>query len=161
MRRWILRALIGAAVGGFLNPTLPAFADSPTVTGSQDPCAYAKKTSAPINISTAATTQLGPNPAAGQAVYVCSIVMTIAGSATTADTAQFIGGTGVNCGTPTGALTGAMGAGTATATVPVVVSIGDGGATVMATPAGSALCLTSAGTTVNIDGIATVVQTAN
>ena len=141
--------------------TPPSWADSPTVGGSQDPCTYLKKSSIPISVAASGTTLAGPALAAGQTVYVCAATLTIGSSATSAATAQFIGGTGAVCGTPTGNLTGALGAEVATANLPVAVTLGDGGATVFAAPVSNAVCLVAAGTTVAIAGVVSYVQTAN
>lgn len=123
-----------------------------------DPCnSTLLKSSVPINIVTATTTQLVPL-LSGATISVCGVSMTIAPSATTADTATFEYGTGVNCATGTTVLTGAIGAGdVTTAAPPLFVSFADPAST-MRTPAGQALCLVSAGTTVNIQGVLTYVQ---
>jgi hypothetical protein len=124
-----------------------------------DPCQSpgVVKQSVPIAISTATTTQLVALNT-NQAIYVCGVSMTIAPSATTADTATLEYGTGANCGTGTTVLTGAFGAGDlTTAAPPLFLSFADPGTTVK-TPFGQALCLLSAGTTVNIQGVLTFVQ---
>jgi hypothetical protein len=124
-----------------------------------DPCEFsgALKSSVPINITTATTTQLVPL-VAGKAVYVCGASFTIAPSGTTADTILFEFGTGASCGTGTTALTGAFGAGDLTTTTGVVpVTLADPGVS-MTAPAGNALCAVSAGTTVNIQGVLQFVQ---
>jgi hypothetical protein len=138
------------AVYNFVKPGHPATAD-PCQNGGYG------KTSAPINVTTATTTQLVA--ISGNAtVYVCGVTMTIAPSGTTADTATFEYGTGANCGTGTTALTGALGAGDLTTTTGLLpVSFADPG-TSFRTPPGNALCLLSAGTTVNIQGFVTYVQ---
>lgn len=121
---------------------------------SADPCQspLATKSSVPINVTTATTTQLVALTV-GQTIYVCGMTLTIAPSGTTADTATFEYGTGATCGTGTTALTGALGAGDLTTTTGLLpISFADPGAT-MTAPAGNALCIVSAGTTVNIQGI--------
>jgi hypothetical protein len=105
--------------------------------------------SAPIQITTATTTQLiaapaGLEPNGGlQAIYVMAINLVGTG----AGNIQFVFGTGSNCGTGQGNLTGNyhLIAGT-------VVPIGDGGfGPVLILPAGNALCaVTSAA--IEIDG---------
>jgi hypothetical protein len=124
-----------------------------------DPCQIASnpKTSVPINITTATTTQLVALSGT-TTIYACGVTMTIAPSGTSADTATFEYGTGASCGTGTTVLTGAFGAGdltTATGVTPITFA--DPGTT-FKTAAGNALCLLSAGTTVNIQGVLTYVQ---
>jgi hypothetical protein len=115
------------------------------------------KQSVAINITTATTTQLVALVAA-QSVYVCGFAFDVLPSATAADTATIEYGTGAACGTGTTALTGAFGAGYTTATAPVLYAAAGQAMTVLKTPPGQALCLLSAGTTVNIQGYLTYVQ---
>jgi hypothetical protein len=126
---------------------------------NSDPCANPSNTKAsvPISVTSATTTQLVA-AVAGQAVYLCGGTFTIAPSATSADTALFEYGSGTNCGTGTTALTGSFGAGDlTTAAPPTVVPLFSSGV-VMVAPAGKALCMVSAGTTVNIQGVLSVIQ---
>jgi hypothetical protein len=130
----------------------PAYAAS-----TPDPCAsITARSSAVINQVSATTTSLVALNAT-HAIYVCGFTIAIAGSGTSASTAQFEYGTGAACSSPT-ALTGTLGAGTATATVPFQVSYGDGGHTIFTVPPGSGLCVVSTGTTINNQGVVTYVQ---
>src|SRR5713101_251065 len=157
--------LTGTTPGVLNTPAEPLLSDSSgrlvaggDIPGVTDPCNSATlKQSAPINITTAATTVLVPL-VTGQAVYACGFSVTIAPSGTTADTALLEFGTGASCGTGTTALTGNLGAGDlTTATGLLYVTFADPATTITA-PAGNALCLVSAGTTVNIQGVLTFVQ---
>jgi len=141
-------------VGMFLNSSGQAVPYT-----QNDPCqnTSSSKISVPINVTSATTTQLVA-ASAGTSIYVCGAALTIAPSATSADTAKFEYGTGASCGTGTTALTGSFGAGDlTTAAPPLFISLNSPGA-VMATPASNALCLVSAGTTVNIQGVLSYVQ---
>lgn len=124
-----------------------------------DPCQSPStlKQSQPINVVAAATTQLVP-AATIQGIYVCGGFLTVGSSGTTPATALFEYGTGASCGTGTTVLTGAMGTGTATATndgEPVTIP---GGVTNFRAPTGNALCIVTAGTTVNVQGYISYVQ---
>jgi hypothetical protein len=124
-----------------------------------DPCQSpaTAKSSVPINITTAATTQLVALQTF-QTIYVCGVTMTIAPSGTTADTITFEYGTSGSCAGGTTALTGALGAGDLTTTTGVVpISFADPG-TSFKTPPSNAVCALTAGTTVNIQGFMTYVQ---
>jgi hypothetical protein len=124
-----------------------------------DPCQSPgnAKSSVPINITTATTTQLVALSGT-KTIYVCGASFTIAPSGTTADTILFEFGTGASCGTGTTALTGAFGAGDLTTTTGVTpITLADPGVSITA-PAGNALCAVSAGTTVNIQGVLQFVQ---
>lgn len=124
-----------------------------------DPCLSpgVTKRSVAVNITSATTTQLVAL-VASRSVYVCGAILTIAPSATSADTATFEYGTGSSCGTGTTALTGAIGAGDlTTAAPPLLVTLNVAGTNLTA-PSGNALCVVSAGTTVNIQGVVTFVQ---
>lgn len=96
--------------------------------------------SAVINVTAGATTELIPLTASRR-IRVCAytIAMSLAG------TAQFVYGTGVNCGTGTVNLTGAMTLATGAATSP---SVGQG--ILFASAAGNAICL--AAVTGNVTG---------
>lgn len=140
---------------------LPALAAAqivlPASGAAVDPCTTSQKIVVPVNISTATTTQLIAL-SAGKAVYVCSALVTIAGSATTAGAIQFEYGTGASCGTGTTVITGAF-IGSLTPGTPTVLPIvSSGNGTSFGTIAGQALCAVSTGTTVSIQGYVTVVQ---
>lgn len=122
-----------------------------------DPCSYAAKSSAPINVTTATTTSLVA-VSGTTTVYVCGVSFTIAPSATTADTALFEYGTGATCTSPT-ALTGTYGNGDLTSAAPVVaVNHGGAGQTIFKSAASAGICILSAGTAVNVQGVLTYVQ---
>lgn len=120
-----------------------------------DPCVSTGivKSSVPVNVVTVATTQLVALSGT-QTIYVCGFQLSLTG-ATTNTTAQFEYGTGAACGTGTTVLTGAMGGNSATSAVVVDMPPAS---TQLKTPAGNALCLVSAGTTVSIQGFVTYVQ---
>lgn len=129
------------------------------IAGSTDPCQNPSviKSSAPVNISTATTTAVVA-VSGSKAVYVCGGALTIAPSATSADTATFEYGSGTACATSPTALSGALGAGDLTsAAPPIVVPLGYGGMT-MTAPSATGLCILSAGTAVSIQGWITYVQ---
>ncbi len=128
-----------------------------TLPSSADPCAYAKKSSVSIAVSSAATTQLIA-VSGSTTPYICGFDFTIAASATSAATAQLEYGTATNC-TGTHALTGTYGSGDAAAsTTPAYITRGDGQATVLATAASQGVCIVTAGTTVLVQGSLTYVQ---
>lgn len=132
---------------------------NPSGVGASDPCQNPaiSKSSAPVNVTTATTTAIVAVSGA-TSVYVCGGALTIAPSATSADTATIEYGSGTACATSPTALTGALGAGDLTsATSPIVVQIGYGGG-VMTAPSGTGLCVLSAGTAVSIQGWITYVQ---
>lgn len=129
------------------------------VTGTSDPCQSpsALKSSVSISITTATTTQLVA-PSGSTAVYVCGVSMTIAPSATTADTISFITGTGATCGGSTVTKTGTFGNGDLTSAAGVAfVTFADPGTTFSAA-ASSGVCAISAGTAISIQGVMTYVQ---
>ena len=145
---------VTGGVGMYVNSSGQAVPET-----NADPCSIpaSTKVSAVVSITTATTTQIVPL-VAGQSVYICGGVLTIAPSATTADTATLVYGTGTNCATGLTALSGAFGAGDlTTAAPPIVVPLASSGI-VTSAPAGKALCLTSAGATVNIQGVISYVQ---
>ncbi len=124
---------------------------------ANDPCTYAAKSSAAIAVASATTTSLVA-VSGTTSVYVCGFSMTIAPSATAADTALFEYGTSTNC-TGTHALTGTYGNGDLTSAAPVVpVVYGSGGYTVMTAPASQGVCIVTTGTAVSVQGILTYVQ---
>ena len=106
---------------------------------------YQASKSAPINTSTAVTTQLVP-AVNGQGIYVTSFNFVMAAS----QTVQFEYGSGATCGTGTTILTGAYAAG---ALAELAISSGSGVGLILAVPAaatGNALCMvTSAATQVS------------
>lgn len=121
-----------------------------------DPCSYAVKSSASINISSATTTQLVAI-SGSTAIYVCGFTVTINQIITTANTIQFEYGTSTNC-TGVNKLTGLFGAGGITAGLPIAVTYGYGTGTIFTAPASNGLCALTAGTTPNIQGVLTYVQ---
>lgn len=123
-----------------------------------DPCASSAvaKSSVPIAVTSATTTQLVAISGTTQ-IFVCGVSMTIAPSATSADTALFEYGTSTNC-TGTHALTGTFGNGDLTSAAGVApIQIGFGGSAFVV-PSANGLCLVSAGTAVSIQGVLTYVQ---
>lgn len=129
-----------------------------TIPASADPCSYNKKSSASINVASA-TTAAVVAISGSTTVYVCGFDFTIAGSATTATTAQLEYGTGTACVSTQTALTGTYGSGdAAVSTTPTYVSRGDGQATVLAGIASNGICIVTAGTTVKVAGSLTYVQ---
>lgn len=96
-----------------------------------------------INVTAAATTELVALTAA-QTIRVCSFVIT----ESLAGTAQFVYGTGSNCGTGTTNITGAMALATSG-----VLAISSGNGSVFRTASANALCL--AAVTGNITGFVT------
>jgi hypothetical protein len=133
-------------------------ATNPLFVATGDPCTSAAKSSAAINITTATTTALVA-VSGSTTVYVCGFSITIAPSATTADVAAFEYGSGVACATSPISLTGGFGNGDLTTASPVVpVSYGGGGATIFKSAASNGVCMITAGTTVNVQGVLTYVQ---
>lgn len=125
---------------------------------ANDPCFYGNKSSASISISSATTPQFVAL-SGSTVVYVCGFSVSIAPSATSADTIQFIYGTGSNCGTGATALTGTYGNGDLTTSAPPLpITYGGGAQTVFKGAAGNAICGVAAGTTVNVQGVLTYVQ---
>lgn len=124
---------------------------------NNDPCSYAAKSSAAISVTSATTTSLVA-VSGTTVVYVCGVSFTIAPSATTADTALFEYGTGAACTSPT-VLTGTYGNGDLTSAAPVVaVNYGGAGQTVFKSAASAGVCILTAGTAVNVQGVLTYVQ---
>jgi hypothetical protein len=147
-----------ATAPGSSTPGAAGSVSVANIAGTTDPCDNPSvlKSSVPINVVTPTTTSLVA-VSGTKAVYVCGFTVTIAPSATSADTAQLEYGTGAACSSPT-VLTGSFGAGdVTTATGPTVISLADPG-TSMTAPASNGVCLLSAGTTVNIQGILQYVQ---
>ena len=128
-------------------------------TAYADPCGSPSiaKSSAAISVTSATTTSLVA-VSGSTTVYVCGFSISIAPSATSADTALFEYGTGAACSSPT-SLTGTFGNGDlTTAAPPAIVSYGGGGSTVFKSAASAGICIVTAGTTVNVQGVLTYVQ---
>src|SRR5229473_526950 len=147
--------------------TAPVAADTSVVTALNpnspgiinDPCASGTRLSAPINVTTPATTSLVA-VSGTTAVYICGFAITVAPSATTADTALFEYGTGAACTGPV-VLTGTFGNGEVPAvntTAPVSVTYGGGLNTVFKSAASNGICILTAGNVVNVQGVLTYVQ---
>lgn len=127
------------------------------VTG--DPCLAPSitKASAAIAVTSATTTQLVALSGTTQ-IYVCSYQFTVSQVITTANTLRFVYGTGSSCGTGTVNLTGDFGAGGVLAAQPITITSGVGG-TIMKTPTGQALCVTTAiGGSGTFQGVVTYIQ---
>jgi len=97
---------------------------------------------------------------ANKQIYVCGFAISIAGSASSAATAQFETGTGAACVTTQVVLTGTFGSNdAAVSTVPTVINYGGANQTVMsASAAGNPICIVTAGTSVFVQGVLTYVQ---
>lgn len=104
-------------------------------------------TTAPLNVSTAATTQLVAL-SAGKVTYVTHLNVVAGGTGNI----TFVTGTGVNCGTGQSALSGAY-----NLTAQAGLSAGGGLGAVMIVPAGQALCVTTSAA-VQMSGFVTFVQ---
>jgi len=120
---------------------------SPITPPSLDICSISPKSSVPVAITTATTTQLVAL-AANKIVHVCGFDASF--GATT--TAQLEYGTGSACGTGTTVLTGTYAPATGT-----LWEAGNGNSTFTKTIASNALCLVSTGTG-GIQGVLTYVQ---
>jgi hypothetical protein len=141
-----------------IDPSLVVAASITNIAGASDPCAdvSAPKSSVPINISSATTTQLVAL-SGSTVVYVCGY--TAAAGAGTNPSIQFEYGTGSTCGTGTTVITGAMATGVTVATgVPGPIFYAGPDATVFKTAAGAALCAVTGGTTPNFQGYLSYVQ---
>ena len=129
--------------------------------GVADPCQEPSvaKSSVAISASSAATAKL-VGAISGKAVYVCGFSLSIAPSATAADTAQFEYGTKVSsdCDTDATALTGTYGNGDLTSAAGVATISNSGPGTIFATPASQEVCIVTAGTAVSVQGVLTYVQ---
>jgi hypothetical protein len=142
-----------------IDPSLVVAATITNIAGASDPCqdVSAIKSSAPINIATAVTTQLIA-PVAAKVVYVCGFSFTISQVITTANTLQFITGTGATCAVSTVTNSGLYGAGGITAAAPIYIASGNG-ATVFATASASGVCaVTAIGATGTFQGLIWFVQ---
>lgn len=142
--------------------TIPP-ANQPALTITQspngDPCAVPTtlKSNVVINVTSAVTTQLVAL-LSGKVVYVCGFSVSLPTSGTTAATFQLEYGTGTTCGTGTTVMTGTFGNGYTTAGPPISYVSAPSNGTVASTPAGNALCVVTAGTTINLQGHLTYVQ---
>jgi hypothetical protein len=132
----------GTQLGGLSVGTFGAPSTQVLSIQNNDPCSYAVKSSTPITLTTATTQQL--IPVSGSTVpYVCGFSMTIAPSATSG----------------TNALTGTYGNGDLTSAAPVVpITAGNASSTVFKGAAASGICIVTAGTAVNVQGVLTYVQ---
>lgn len=156
-----LRVLLIAALA--FNPCA-AFAQGIGASGPNagspaavDPCSYATKSSVPINITSATTTQLVAI-SGSTAIYVCHFSFTASQVITTANTLQFEYGTSTTC-VGANKLTGLYGAGGVTAGDPIVISAGNGNGTLFSAPASNGLCaLTAIGASASFQGVLTYVQ---
>lgn len=129
------------------------------INGAADPCLSntVSKSSAVINISTAATTALVA-PSGAFTIYVCDFSFTISQVVTTANTLKFVQGTGAACVTGQSDLTGLFGAGGVTAGIPITVTAASSGS-VFKTAASGGLCATTAiGASAAFQGVLTFVQ---
>jgi len=132
-------------------------ASGQAVADTGDPCSYQAKSSAAISVTSATTTSLVA-VSGSTTVFVCGFSITIAPSGTAADTALFEYGTGAACSSPT-ALTGTFGNGDLTTAVGVApITYGTGGATIFKSAASNGVCIVTAGTTVNVQGVLSFVQ---
>lgn len=119
---------------------LPALAG-----GCNDP--GATQMAAVVNVGAATTTQIVGAPAqAGLRVHLCQITASLAG---TTPTFKLVYGTGTNCATGQGDLTGAF-----APTSGSLVTMGYGDDMIVA-PAGNAICGTTTGTGSSLQGFAT------
>lgn len=145
---------ITAATDGHSNSVIGSATRSDTSSSSQTLLAVAQwnfngatwdrqfscPLSAAVNVTAGATTELVALTAS-QTIRVCSFAITMSA----AGTAQFVTGTGTNCGTGTANLTGAMTLGT---TTPMAISAG--GNSLLRSAVAGALCL--AAVTGNVTG---------
>jgi hypothetical protein len=119
----------------------------PAASLAADPCLSAgtSKVTTQIAVSTSGNFQIVA-AVAGKVIYPCGFLMDYPSFAgTAAETAQFNYGTGTNCGTGNGLLTGQFGAGVSNSASAVVLSyVGNG--TIWNVPVSNALCLNTEGT---------------
>ncbi len=147
----------GTQLNGYTTGTLGTTSPQYLSVQNADPCFASAKSSAAISVASATTTSLVA-VSGSTVVYVCGFSMTIAPSATAADTAAFEYGTGAACTGPT-LLTGTFGNGDLTSAAPVVpISYGDGGHTIFKSAASAGICILTAGTAVSVQGVLTYVQ---
>lgn len=148
----------GNPLAGYTPGTFGAPSSQVLSVQNNDPCSYAVKQSAAINITSATTT--GLVAASGTtAIYVCGYDFTVSEVITTANTLQLEAGTGAACVTTQTAKTGLYGGGGVTAGSPIhIVSPATNG-TVFSTPASGVLCaVTVIGATGSFQGVLTYVQ---
>lgn len=163
MKKLIGIALFCSLVGMLLFPVLNKGQATnngiPNFTTGIDPCQSTGyvKSSVAVSIASATTTQVVAL-SGSKIVYVCMWTLTINSSATTASSVVFEYGTGASCGTGTTTLTGAMGTENAAAGAGMLLVNGPFSGSAFQTPAGNALCLLTAGTTVALHGQITFVQ---
>ncbi len=141
--------------GGTNKASINASGQLATVPPSTDPCETSgvAKSSVAIAVTSATTTSLVA-VSGTKAVYVCGGAMTIAPSATSADTALLEYGTGASC-TGTTAMTGTFGNGDLTTSAPpLAVTL----PSELVAPASQGVCIVTAGTAVNVQGYLTYVQ---
>lgn len=125
-----------------------------------DPClnSAVAKTSVAINITSATTTQLVA-PSGSLAVFVCGFSFTVSEVITTANTLQFIAGTGATCGGSTVTKSGLYGAGGITAAAPIFIQSSGGNGSIFSAAASSGVCVVTAiGASGSFQGILTFVQ---
>jgi hypothetical protein len=124
--------------------------------GSGDPCLNPSvaKISAPISVSSAATTSIIPVSGA-KSFYTCDFQITVTGLLTTAASAQFEYGSGASCSSPV-ALTGTM---QGQAIVGSTITLGPSGyGTQFVAPSGTGICLVTTGTSPSFQGYIVGVQ---
>jgi len=156
---WPVKVTDGTSVGAVKAASTPPVAADPaqvvvlSPNGFVDPCGNPNiaKSSAVVNIGTAATTKI-VDTSASTVVYLCKLVATLAG---TTPTVVLKSGThtSADCDTGAASLTGIF--------APVagsVISLGGEGGTVVKTGAGGQLCATTVGTGSSFQGVATYVQ---
>lgn len=132
---------------------------TPTFLTGADACAASNvaPSNQPVSITTATTTQIVAL-SAGKQIFLCEWTLTINSSATTASSMQWEFGTGASCGTGTTVLTGTMGTEQAAAGAGILIVNGPFSGSTLVVPAGNALCIVTAGTTVALHGQVTFKQ---
>jgi len=142
-----------------IDPSLVVAASTVNIAGASDPCldTSAIKSSAAVNLSSAATTALVAL-AASKSIYVCGYSISILGLATTAGTIKFEYGTQTStaCDTGTTVLTGAFFGSTTAGGVSQITGSGD--ATQFSAASGNQLCAVTTGTSPNFQGVVSYVQ---
>lgn len=108
------------------------FCLAPGLVGAQ-PVITATQASIPITVSTQTTAQLVP-AISGKSIYVTSAMVIAAGTTNV----TFVYGTGTNCGTGQGNVTGTL-----QLTAQVGFAYGDGSGIIWVVPQGNALCVTN------------------
>jgi hypothetical protein len=119
-----------------------------------DPCQTQQRFSAPVNISTATTTNV-VSAVAGEGIYVCGELLNVS---TLSATIKFEYGTTVStaCDTGATALTGVIATPAASPSSPYIAQTS--GFTLFQVPAGNQLCIVTTGTTPGVQGYVTYVQ---